>query len=193
MKRESFIVLFFIVISQVATAQNNGYYEVSYNIDGVWSEWKEEYDKILIKEKNISTPYLSVSNISNHPSQFYWRITLTNGPITTDNDGWTTYEGTFEYYITDEYPDIRSIMLNDSYKRWINPAHHNTNKGQTPCVKRTAKAKIKIHNHYYTEDVVVGYNFWGNPKTQPQNFLNRTWNVWFDGVGFGVFIKNIRN
>ena len=110
-----------------------------------------------------------------------WKLSVqsSNG---TDGD-WVVYNGTFEYYITDEYPDARSLLL---AQEWVDPHDHNPLKGQTPCVKKTVNARIKKQSQTRYEKVLKGYSKWGTPKYEQVPYDHVTYNIYFDNVGFAI-------
>ena len=140
-------------------------------IDGYWSEWElvqgcihGSYGEILCYDCN------------HHPSEFTWRLTLNNfikpsKELIKDyykKKCWWEYQGYFEYYISDEYQTLKSQLLN---RVWITPWLHDVSKGQTPCVKRTVRATVKIAPY----------------KDHP-----RCYNVYVEGDGFGIDLRNIQ-
>lgn len=147
-------------------------------IDGYWGEWEQYSMCLTVKQSSVSEYHYS-----DHPSQYRWKFTKsTSTPISYDN-GWEVYNGTFEYYITDEYPNIKSLLLISS---WVSPSIHRTEYGETPCVKRTVNATIKVKKEVRNKDVFVGYNFWGNPKYKKEAYKYVTYNVYFENVGIGI-------
>ena len=114
-------------------------------IDNCWGNWNSflGFDNLYGKFSDIRCVRGS------HPSTYCWRLVIDNYRTPTKdeikshrkNNKWFEYQGTFEYYITDEYPDLRSQLLN---KIWEDPRYHDTSKGQTPCIKKTVRVKIGI-------------------------------------------------
>lgn len=170
---------------------NNYHYTIvnptteSYCIDGYWGDWIKTIDSrkwLLWEDKYDILEYHSMC----HPSQYSMRISDLDEIFSfdtksnIDKDGWEKYAGTIEYYVTDEYPDIRSILL--SRQTWISPYFHDVSKGQTPCVKRTADAIIKIK-----KELKNGYDDWLNKI----KYYTITYNVWFENVGYAICF-NIR-
>lgn len=155
------LLISFVSISKVQSQHFAVYSEDSRLVDGVWDDWKTlwkydvrgSYGEILL--------YATY----NHPSQYVWKFTISNftKPSKAEikehykNNEWWVYSGTFEYYITDEYPDLRSLLLK---KEFIDPSCHDVNKGQTPCVKKTISATIKIAP--YKEHPRIYNLFFGN-------------------------------
>lgn len=74
------------------------------------------------------------------------------------NNTWFEYSGWVEYYVTDEYPTIQSVL-----ERYQFPMIQPT--GDTARAKRRARATIKIAPY----------------KKAPECF-----NIYFDGVGVGL-------
>ena len=72
---------------------------------------------------------------------------------------WYEYHGTVEYYVTEQYPTITSVLKTFEFPTFDCDSGTDGN----PCVKRTANATIKIapykdhprcYNIYF-DDVVV--------------------------------------
>ncbi len=148
----------------ILTIQSNlyGYTgQLAYYVDGYWSSWNSMgyFDKLTIQQNNISLYYCDA-----HPSEYKWKFSF---PTYKGTDGeWTVYEGTFEYYITDEFPDLKSIFLSSKREedKWPDPRYHNTSKGQTPCVKKTEKVIIKRLKKELTKTVLDKEYIWGKKK-----------------------------
>jgi hypothetical protein len=134
-------------------------------VDGCWSKWRDSYEYIYGNYGQFQ-----FYKPEGHPSIFCWRFTINNYRTPTRAEiekhrttgEWFEYSGTFEYYISDDFPDIRSQLLKPGM---VAPWLHDTSKGQTPCVKRTVNATIKIEP--YVE----------HPKV---------YNVFFEGCGYGI-------
>lgn len=158
------ILLFFIFASTIATIAQ-GRVKYSQLVDGCWSQWKVSYDYLYGNYGSIQC-----YNAFGHPSIYCWRFTINNYQTPTKDqiklhrktNTWFEYSGTFEYYISDEYPDIRSQLIKGT---WVAPWNHDTSKGQTPCVKRTLFATIKIAPY----------------KKNPVCY-----NIFFNGGGFAI-------
>ena len=78
---------------------------------------------------------------------------------------WFEYSGTAEYYVTENYPTIAAILKAYDFPHFNSKSGYDGN----PCVKRTAKAIIKIapykkhpecYNIYF-DDVAVAISFDG--------------------------------
>lgn len=74
---------------------------------------------------------------------------------------WTVYSGIVEYYTSSDYPTITSILSRSSYP-FVHPGTW------TDARKHTANAQVRIR----------------------KNIVGKTYNVWFDNVGFGVSLQN---
>jgi len=171
-------IFIFLVISAFSIFGASGL-SLCVNVDGYWGKWDNWY--------NLYTVYGNYGGFccywqgrysfeSNHPSEWEWRFTIKNYQAPTKKekkehlkkDIWYEYEGTFEYYITDEDQSIKKMFLEHG-RPSVDPAHHKTEKGQMPCVKKTVPATIKIAPY----------------KDHP-----KTYNIWFEGVGFGISLDN---
>lgn len=151
--------------------------ESCYYVDGQWSEWEHQS-----AELKVSKDCIILYKYGNHPARFFCKINI--GSYCGSDGGWYVYDGTIEYYVTDDCPNIKSIMYN---KEWINPEEHNTSKGQTPCVKKIANAKIKKTIKEHRKDYYIGSNFWGTDKYYNDvSKYSYCYNIFFEGVGFGL-------
>lgn len=161
----SFLLFIFVYV--------NGFsQDISFNtlIDGYWGSWK------TYSEVPLYGSYSQLLIYNGHPSNFSWRMTIndyyqpTKQQIKEHNktNTWFEYKGVIEYYISDEYPDARSQLL-DEGMLCVCPWNHDTSKGQTPCVKRTSNCIIKIAPY----------------KDHP-----RCYSIYFENVGFGIDLGN---
>lgn len=168
MKRYFFLFLFFIT-SFCVFAQSQIKTCVYY--DGYWGSWKGGYMCLYGNYGGII-----FYQRGTHPSEWQWKFTINNyvTPSKDDikyhykNNIWYEYTGTFEYYISDEYQSIKQMFKEYGYPA-VNPTIHRVEIGETPCVKRTSSATIKIAPY----------------KNHPQ-----VYNIWFDGVGFAIDLQD---
>ncbi|MCR5361877.1 MAG: hypothetical protein K6E73_07690 [Bacteroidales bacterium] len=79
------------------------------------------------------------------------------------NDGWIQKSCTFEYYITDKYPTLKSALTAHSW-----PCAKAYLDSRKPAVLKTERVITKV---YYTDDDEV-----------------RTLNFWIDGCGFAITV-----
>ncbi len=174
------LLILFNCIPVEVTAQSN--VQFAYYVDGYWSSWNRESS---IDHMSFQQTSISKYPFNAHPSEYYWRVSF---PSYKTRDGeWDVYEGTFEYYITDEFPDLKSIFLhNDEYNKWVNPRYHITSKGQTPCVKRTEKVTVKKYREELTNTVLDKEYFLGKKKYKTYTYgYKYTYNIFFNnGLGF---------
>ena len=134
--------------------------------DGYWSEWKHfgsgeelhgNYDGFVI--------YIKKEGIWNY--RFKFKIDNMTFPNKKQRkkdikaNKWYEFTGTVEYYITDNYPTVLKLFR-DAKGPMFAPAKLDNGR---PTKKITSKAKIKIAAF----------------KDLPE-----VYNIWFDGVGFGI-------
>ena len=74
---------------------------------------------------------------------------------------WYEYTGTVEYYVTEEYPTIESILRAFEFPKF----NFKSGSEGNPCVKRTTNAKVKI---------------------APYNKRPKCYNIWFDNIAVGI-------
>lgn len=138
--------------------------------DGYWSEWnniglggkiKGNYDGFII--------YLD----SEGPWEYRFKFTIDNLNFPNKKQRkkdiksgkWYEYTGTVEYYITDKFPSILSLFRSAKGPLFA-PAHLED--GRT-TKKITSKATIKIAAF---------------------KDLPKTYNIWFDNVGFAINLND---
>ena len=148
--------------------------------DGYWGNWKSHTTLYSYREPwyeyelSGQTGGIAIYKRGSHPSEFFFRFTITNY-VSPDkktkkahmkNDVWYEYRGVVEYYVTEEYPDIVSILRKYDFP------YFNVNSGSigNPCVKRTADATIKIAAY----------------KDQPRLF-----NIYFDNIGVAISFDHV--
>ena len=141
--------------------------------DGFWTEW-EEYS--MSGPVKIYGNYSTLRFYKDHPSQYVFCLTINDYYQPSKKElkkhrksgEWFVYNGTIEYYISDDFMDAKS-----QFKRngdWcVAPWNHDVTKGQTPCVKVTKKCKVKIAPY----------------KKRP-----RTYNIWWDDVGYAIDLRD---
>ena len=132
--------------------------------DGYWGRWDTQYTYQIYGNYYEFVVYSS----GDHPSEFIFRFhaNVYQYPDKKDikyhkkNDLWYEYSGTVEYYVTEKYPSILSILRAFQFPIF---SYNSGNEGN-PCAKRTANAVIKIapykehpkcYNIYF-DDIVVG-------------------------------------
>ena len=81
------------------------------------------------------------------------------------NELWYEYSGFVEYYVTEQYPTITAILRAFEFPKF------NCNSGSdgNPCVKRTARATIKIAPY----------------KKRP-----KCYNIYFDNIGVAIDMED---
>ena len=139
-----------------------------YYLDGYWGQWEEQ---IMFRLYGNSHSF-SVYEYGTHPSEFIFRFQI-HSYSTPDkktikhhfkNNLWYEYSGTVEYYVSEEYPTIRTILRKyrfPFYGGWVRPG---------PCATRTAKATIRI---------------------APYKQYPRVYNIWFDDVAVGIDLRDL--
>lgn len=91
------------------------------------------------------------------PWDFSFRCTM-DMQSSYKEDKWTVYSGTAEYYTSKDYPTIASMFSSYHYP-FVYPCYFYPD-----ARKHTVRAQIKIR----------------------KNIFGKTYNIWFDNVGFGV-------
>lgn len=154
--------------------------------DGFWGNWQQDNIDGIACYGNYTgfVCYWNYQDIygywRDHPSDWFFKFQINNyvEPSKKEKkqhikkDVWFEYTGTVEYYISDEYQDIKSILKSSpdhTVSRFVRPSRHRVEEGKMPCVKRTVQARIKIAPY----------------KDHP-----KVYNIWFDGVGVAIDLGN---
>lgn len=167
-------ILFFAIVMIMALSVRAQISTCSWH-DGYWGQWKSHTTRYEFFPPHYE--YIIYGNYScfiiykkgNHPSEYIFKFEI-DSYSTPDkktikyhkkNNLWYEYSGTVEYYVTEKYPTIYAIL-----KAFEFP-YFNCNSGSydNPCVKRTARATIKIAPY----------------KKRPQCY-----NIYFDNIGVGI-------
>jgi len=154
--------------------------QLQYYYDGYWSGWKwyggNRCAKGTFDGFCLYLPY-------NHPSEFFFKFYISNPSAYSEQEikqhyktkEWLMYNGVVEYYVTDDYPTIKSQLkaiqqgelswgrIGGDYNRKDNKEYGGI------AVKRTAKAQIGIQ-----------------PFKLKHNW--RCYNIWFDDVAIGILV-----
>lgn len=146
--------------------------------NGYWGQWKSHTTRYSSFppsfEYGMRGNYFGfiIYKRGNHPSEYFFKFQI-DSYIEPDkktkkemlkNNKWYVFSGTVEYYVTESYSTIESIL-----KEYGFPYFSSKGKSGEPCAKRVAKAKIQIAPY----------------KDHP-----RVYNIWFDGVGVGIDMED---
>ncbi len=135
--------------------------------DGYWGEQK------ILKKQNFcmfgNYDSFIIYNSNTHPSNYAFKVTIDNfhkpsKSETNNGKGWVEYRGKVEYYVNEEHPTIKDVFK-DKNSLFFGPLDC------THPVKRIADATISIKA------------FNNHPKV---------YNIWFDDVGFAIFLYNAK-
>lgn len=155
-------------MTNVVDAQIDATKNISFCYKGAWSSWVPMYESLY-----RSTDWSSLI-LKTKPGQInFFEIDIKNYSFPSKKDikkhlkenKWYEYTGTVEYYVNDDYPTAEVVAKRE---RLVMP---NPRIDQTPNVKRTAKATIKI---------------------QPFKKTPKVYNVWFDNIAVGLDISNVK-
>lgn len=158
------IVLIFVLvfITQYSLSFSwNCYY------NGYWGKWKEAYGYAAYG--NYSGFVIHYS--SDHPSEYVFKFQIdTNIAPQIRMEGkngkerWYHYQGTVEYYVSEDYPTIVDVLKVYGY-----PFLHPSSYSSGPIAKRVAKAVIKTRKRPW------------DAKRHPECY-----NFVFDGIAVGI-------
>ena len=138
-----------ILLAFIATSYSFAQFSASVWYDGYWSDWHTIYPSNYKLYGNYSSMIIYASQA--HRSSYNFKFTIANYRTPSKdelkqyrkNNEWIQYNGTAEYYITDDYMTIKDIFKETNFPS-ICPWKHQVDKGQTPCLKRTVNAIIRI-------------------------------------------------
>lgn len=143
--------------------------------NGYWGKWKSHTTRYMYSSPSYRYGLFGgysgfiIYNKSDHPSKYIFKFDI-NSYVTPDkkskklhykNNIWYEYSGTVEYYVTERYPTILDILKAFDFPYFS----YDSGSEGNPCVKRTARATIKIAPY---ED---------HPKC---------YNIYFDNIGLGI-------
>lgn len=183
MKKRFLIIIIFICflsIKAYSLSYKSSHYDFCAYFNGKWTEWHSRENGLgiagwqvtMIRNYNrfggIAFNIVSFEKIEGTPFQFH--IDNFTPPTKKEikqhikNNEWYVYEGWVEYYVNDDYPTIKDMLI----------AYHfpvvypdKKKKNSSICVMRKAKATIKIAPY--------------KEKEYPKLI-----NIFFDNVGIGV-------
>jgi len=144
------------------------HYSTCFCYKGQWSSWENHYfpssymtayDDWRIYSTCSSENDIIGLTLKDSGGNTYYSFKITNY-----SRGKGTYTGTVEYYVNDTYPTAESLARANIFLR------PNFRTDNTPSVKRTAKATIKIVND----------------EKKPAVF-----NLWYDNIGVGFSVRNV--
>lgn len=134
-----------------------------------WSNWEKhyfptssysrQYDDFRISSSTASNGDIIGLSLSDSGGNVYYSFRINNY-----TPGQKQFTGTVEYYVNDNYPTAEALAKANHFVR------PNYRTDQTPSVKRTARATIKIVND----------------EKKPQVF-----NIWYDNIGVGFSVRNV--
>lgn len=166
-----FLFVVFLVTTNFVMAQFEGFKTCSWH-DGFWGDWKMHYHSIT--KLRGSNSGFAIYSSSDHPSKYVFRFQIDSYTAPDKktikhhfkNNEWYVYSGIAEYYVTDEFPTIDKIL-----KAYEFPYFNcDSGYGYRPCVKRTAKATIKI---------------------APYKEYPKCYNIFFDGVAVAIELVDL--
>lgn len=182
MKTRTLVLTFICCIAFAfnATAQSTDPLQLQYYYDGYWSGWRGSWS--MVHAKGTFDGFCLYS-LNCHPSEYFFKFYISNPSAYSEQEikqhyktkEWLEYNGVVEYYVTDDYPTIKSqlkaIQQGKLYWGWIGGDYNRKDNKEYGgiAVKRTAKAKISIQ-----------------PFKLRHNW--RCYNIWFDDVAIGVLV-----
>lgn len=182
MKTRTLVLTFICCIAFVfnATAQSTNPLQLQYYYDGYWSGWRGYSGGV--HAKGIFDGFCLYA-YDCHPSEYFFKFFISNPSEYSEQDikqhfktkKWLVYNGIVEYYVTDDYPTIKSQLkaMQQHKLSWGSIGGDYNEKGYKTyggiAVKRTATATIKVQ-----------------PYKLRHNW--RCYNIWFDDVAVGIVI-----
>lgn len=170
-----------IAFSFGVDAQNNTQFpNICYYYNGAWSDWDTEYVGMQLYTNNGICLYRT-----HHPSEFFFKcnpsmpISLSSKQIKKKmrSNAGLDMPGTVEYYVTDKYPTIKSILQGISHHEitWDSiGGDYNSLRLKLyggVAVKRTASASINLRIFNDGKSKWLRYE------------------IWFDNVAIGLKVR----
>lgn len=185
MKARTLVLTFICCIAFAfnATGQSTNPLQLQYYYDGYWSGWRGYGGswRIVSAKGTFDGFCLYLPNC--HPSEYFFKFYISNPSAYSEQEikqhyktkEWLTYNGVVEYYVTDDYPTIKSklkaIQQGKLTVGWIGGDYNRRDNKEFGgiAVKRTAKAEISIQ-----------------PFKLKHNW--RCYNIFFDYVAIGILV-----
>lgn len=162
--KKFFLVLLFVL---GFLTNSHGQIQTSFRLNGIWGKWEKDYS--LAFSGSIVQGLIYDIDSEPYYYDFKWVIENYRSPTNKEiNDckknggGYFKYNGYVEYFVTEEYPTIESLIRLGSIYIWPN---ENKGYGYKP-VKRKANAQIWV----------------SADKKRPHYFQ-----FFFDGIGIAVY------
>ncbi len=117
-------------------------------IDGIWGASSSTYSDYYA---GTFGEFVHTS-IDVHPSMYYFKLKIIDyeNPNKDQikyhykNNKYWRYKGILTYYVSDEYPDVKS-QIEKGKTLIVAPWKHDVNKGQTPCSQRSCSVEVLIY------------------------------------------------
>lgn len=144
------------------------HFSTCFNYEGQWSRWQrhyfphdryDSYDNWRISCEFSPEKHIIGLSLSDSGHNVYYSFIITDY-----SKGKKLCSGIVEYYVNDKYPTANALAKADLFVR------PNPRIDETPSVKRTAKAVIKIVNE----------------GKKPSTF-----NIWYDGIGVAFDVTDV--
>lgn len=182
----TFICSIAFIFNATAQATFTKPLNLSYYYDGYWSTWLGYGGSFSTVHAKGTFDGFCLYYYNNHPSEYFFKFYISNPSNYSEYEikqiykskwdfkgkGWLEYSGIVEYYVTDDYPTIKSqlkaIQQGKLQWGWIGGDYNrkDNKKFGGIAVKRTAQARIVIqpfklkHNwrcyNIYFDDVAIG-------------------------------------
>ncbi len=172
-----------ICIATVCVAMSSSALRITFNacFNGHWGEW---HCMNLESELNSSGGRCFWGQYE-EPYNYCFEFAINKrlSDETDTNGTWEVYEGTVTYFVNDEYPTIEAALQNNYNTPKVTPKQTGR-----PFLKKTVNAEIKKIIKEKQGKYISGYNFLGNPKYKDYTYNVITYNIWFEGIGVGIFL-----
>lgn len=161
--KKTAIILIFILGCFI---NSHGQMQTAFRLNGIWGEWEKQYS--LAISGSIRQGLIYDIDSAPYYYDFKWVIENYHSPTNEEikeckkkGDGYFKYNGYVEYFVTEEYPTIQSLIELGSIYIWPSEVKGY---GYKP-VKRKANAQI-----------------WVSAEKKPHYFQ-----FFFDGVGVAIY------
>lgn len=163
------LLCFMLSINSSLYAQYFRSFQTCTCIDFVWSDWKDQYLDIHTLSGNYHS--FCIYSTDYHPSSYLFKFTIDNFSKPDKktirqhwrSKTWYEYTGWVEYNISESYPTAEAGLKG----YWRMPT---VSKGGKGVITKRVRATIKI---------------------APFKRLPNTYNIFYEGVGLGISLKDV--
>ena len=186
------IILFSIVLTPISSYPQFGKIPIHYSCyyDGYWGDW--DYDGGY----KIWGGYggFCIYRTGQHRSNYFFKFKINNYSTPTKkeikhhlkNKEWWVYNGTVEYYVCDVYPTLKDYFKKDQklLEEWV--VTMTDYKEKLSAIKATKMMKGESFSPMGYKKKISNATI----KIEPYKKRPKVYNIYMDGVGYAIDMKN---